>query len=161
MRNRVVLLSLLVSGFVLLGVMQGFSSQAPNGDSCFGEETYLLSAPEGVEAKRAPVSFKHFSHFDFACVKCHHTFDGSEPPMGCRVSGCHDETEPTIDSGKSDAWDDNMYFKTAFHKTCWLGCHKETRAKTWELRRTGKGGKAQLAKLPPTTCNGCHLPEGR
>ena len=69
--------------------------------------------------------------------------------------------EPDIASGKSDAWDDNMYFKTAFHKTCWLGCHKETRAKTWELRRTGKGGKAQLAKLPPTTCNGCHLPEGR
>ncbi|RPJ74539.1 MAG: hypothetical protein EHM15_05165 [Desulfobacteraceae bacterium] len=160
MRNRVVLLGVLVTGFVLVGMMQGVTSQATSGEACFGEETYTLSAPDGVEAKRSPVKFKHFAHFDFACVKCHHTFDGSEPPMGCSVSGCHDSTEPDIAPGKSDAWDDNMYFKTAFHKTCWLGCHKEIKAKNWELRSAIREGKVKPLKSGPTTCDGCHAPQG-
>jgi len=141
---------------ILAGVMQGFSASKEN--ACFGEERYTLSAPEGVESRRGPVEFPHHAHFEFACVRCHHTFDGTEPPTGCMVSGCHDATEaPPPLPGKSAAAD-MTYFKNAYHQTCWLGCHKEIKAKNLELQRAAAatGVKPKLAKTGPTTCNGCH-----
>jgi hypothetical protein len=35
----------------------------------------------------------------------------------------------------------NEYYKTAYHKTCWLGCHKEIKAKNRALQRASKGTK--------------------
>lgn len=158
MSYKFVWLVLTVAGVVLLGVIQGFSGQSNN--SCFGEANYTLKAPEGVEARRGPVKFPHQTHFEFACVKCHHTFDGSEPPMGCAVSGCHDSTEtPAPRGGKVPPASENMYyFKNAYHQTCWLGCHKEIKARNLELQKEAlkKNTKAKLARTGPTTCDGCH-----
>jgi hypothetical protein len=155
MRTKIVCVVLMVLGVVLLGVIQSFSSQ----NSCFGEEKYALKAPEGVESRRGPVNFPHQAHFEYACIKCHHTFDGSEPPMGCTVSGCHDTIEaPPIKFGKSNPSENMDYFKNAFHQACWLGCHKEIKAKNLELQKaaSAKNTKAKLAKTGPTTCDGCH-----
>ena len=149
MRSRIVWVALLVASVVLMGVIQGFSGQDKS--SCFGEEKYALKAPEGVESRRGPVNFPHQAHFEFACVKCHHTFDGSEPPMGCMVSGCHDTTEATpFKSGKSCASENTDYFKNAYHQTCWLGCHKEIN----EIVTKG------MAHAPVTKqdCTVCHDP---
>jgi hypothetical protein len=164
MRNKIVWVVAMVVGVVLLWGIQGFSGQGKDGNSCFGEDKYLLKAPEGVEARRGPVNFPHQAHFEFACVKCHHTFDGSEPPMGCTVSGCHDTTEaPAVKSAKSSASDNMDYYKNAYHQTCWLGCHKEIKARNAELQKAAaaKGAKAKLAKSGPTTCDGCHGKAGR
>jgi hypothetical protein len=50
------------------------------------------------------------------------------------------------------------YFKNAYHQTCWLGCHKEIKAKNMELQKaaSAKNTKAKLSKTGPTTCDGCH-----
>jgi hypothetical protein len=161
MRNRIGLVVLLVVGLVLFGVVQAFSGPANN--SCFGDETYQLKPPEGVQAKRGAVKFPHQAHFEFACAKCHHTFDGSEPPMGCMVSGCHDATAAPIRTGKAGSAENMDYFKNAFHQTCWLGCHKEIKAKNLELQKTAvaAGTKAKLLKSGPTTCDGCHGKTGK
>jgi len=163
MRNKIVVAVLMVVGVVLLGVIHGFSAQAKNGNSCFGEEAYELKAPEGVEARRGAVKFPHQAHFQFACLKCHHTFDGSEPPMGCMVSGCHDSIEAPAALGKAGASENMDYFKNAFHKTCWLGCHKEIKAQNLALQKAAaaKGTKAKLARTGPTTCDKCHGRPGR
>lgn len=161
MRNRIGLVVLVVVGLVLFGVVQAFSG--PSKDSCFGDETYQLKPPEGVPAKRGAVKFPHQAHFDFACAKCHHTFDGSEPPMGCMVSGCHDATAAPIRTGKAGSAENMDYFKNAFHQTCWLGCHKELRTKNIELQKAAvaAGTKAKLVKTGPTTCDGCHGKTGK
>jgi hypothetical protein len=163
MRNKTVVAVLMVVGVVLLGVIHGFSAQATSGDSCFGEASYEIKAPEGVDARRGPVKFPHQAHFDFACVKCHHTFDGSEPPMGCMVSGCHDSIEAPVTTGKAGASENMDYFKNAFHKACWLGCHKEIKVRNMELQKAAaaKGVKPKLAKTGPTTCDRCHGKPGR
>ena len=50
MRNRTGFVVLMVAGLVLFGVVQAFSGPAKNG-GCFGEDTYQLKPPEGVQAK--------------------------------------------------------------------------------------------------------------
>jgi hypothetical protein len=163
MRNRIGWVVLLVVSMVLFGVVQAFSGPAKNGNDCFGEETYQLKPPEGVQAKRGAVKFPHQAHFDFACVKCHHTFDGSDAPMGCATSGCHDAGAAPIRTGKSASTEDMSYFKNAYHQTCWLGCHKELRTKNTALQKAAaaQGTKAKLIKTGPTTCDGCHGKTGK
>jgi hypothetical protein len=158
MRSKAVWVFVVVAaGWAWIG-NPGGSAIAKDEGSCFGEATYMLRPPEGVEPKRQPVKFPHHDHFQFGCVKCHHTFEGTEPPMGCTVSGCHDVVESERGPGSADAWDNNEYYKTALHKTCWLGCHKEIKAKNALLQKAAKAGRAKLEKSGPTTCNGCHQP---
>ena len=159
MRNRTGLVVIMVMGLVLFGVVQAFSGSTQNsGNACFGEESYQLKAPDGVQAKRGTVKFPHQAHFDFACNKCHHTFEGSEAPMGCMTSGCHDSIKAPVRTGKAGSAENMDYFKNAFHQTCWLGCHKDIKAKNAELQKAAlaQGTKAKLAKTGPTTCDGCH-----
>jgi hypothetical protein len=161
MRNRIGLMVLAVTAVALFGVVQAFSGS--NNDGCFGQDSYQLKPPEGVQAKRGAVKFPHQAHFDFACVKCHHTFDGSDAPMGCAVSGCHDSTEAPVRTGKNASADNMSYFKNAYHQTCWLGCHKELRTQNMELQKAAaaKGTKAKTIKTGPTTCDGCHGKTGK
>jgi len=84
----------------------------------------LLKAPKSVESKRPAVNFPHVAHFDYACKKCHHTWSGAEPIVGCKASGCHDlETSPKP-GNKAKAGSEMKYYKNAYHTQC-VGCHSK------------------------------------
>jgi len=127
--------SLLVSLFCaallcMFAVPSAFAVEAPAGDM-------MITAPEGAKTKKKPVAFSHVKHGEFKCQDCHHTWDGKAPIKKCTDSGCHD-----IVAAKGKDKKDIKYFETAFHNSCYKGCHKD-------LKKAGK-------KTGPTACGKCH-----
>jgi hypothetical protein len=127
--------SLLVSLFsmaliCMFAVPSAFAVDAP-------AEDMLLKAPEGADAKKNPVNFSHVKHAEFECQDCHHTWDGASPIKKCTESGCHD-----IVAAKGAEKKNVKYFETAFHNTCYKGCHKD-------LKMAGK-------PTGPMSCTQCH-----
>jgi hypothetical protein len=51
-------------------------------------------------------------------------------------------------TGKADASENMDYFKNAFHKTCWLGCHKGDQGQEYGVAEGSrqKGTTAKLAR---------------
>ncbi len=98
----------------------------------------LLSAPESITAKKAPVQFPHGKHSNagLECKTCHHKWDGKSEMLKCSSAGCHDQP-----SKKAD-----MSFYKAFHaskaKQSCVGCHK--------------AAKKQGNTVAPTSCRQCH-----
>ncbi len=156
-KRNIALAVLMMVAFGFLAAVQGFSSPASKDDMCVPMGVITLKAPDGVESKRAEVPFPHAKHFDAACVACHHTWDLTEPIVGCTTSGCHDLAElPKKKAGeKVDEEAVMAYYKTAFHKNC-ITCHKEIKAKNAALQKSAQTLKTALPKTGPTTCSGCH-----
>jgi hypothetical protein len=105
----------------------------------------VLTAPEGVEMKQAPVSFSHGSHSDLECTACHHMWDGKGDIGGCMDQGCHDLVQAVTPQERRDP----LYFYNAFHARTSLiscvGCHSD-------------GRKAGLP-TGPVGCQECHTRE--
>ena len=105
----------------------------------------VLSAPEGVAMKQAPVSFSHKRHSAQECTACHHMWDGKGAIGGCMDPGCHDLADARTPQEKKDP----TWFYNAFHArgsliSC-VGCHGEMR----------KAGQA----TGPIGCQECHKRE--
>lgn len=114
----------------------------------------VLSAPDGVEAKRTPVAFPHNAHFDYNCQVCHHQWEKDASLTGCME--CHALTEsPRKADGSLDADEAIMYYKTAYHTLC-IGCHKDIKVKNQSLATSGQVLKDKLPPTGPTGCIGCH-----
>lgn len=116
-----------------------------------------IAPPEGVDAKRASVSFPHSLHFDQDCQACHHDWDSSEAGQNCTTSGCHDQLEPDESTRNINDSKNNLYFLTAYHKIC-FHCHlslkKQTKAQVKSSMNTQ--GDPRSAKDAPVRCSGCH-----
>lgn len=128
-----------------------------NESLCIPIGTITLSAPEGVESKKAAVAFPHSRHFSYKCQECHHTWEMDADLSGCMTSGCHDLAQAPSPSTDDEAI---RYYKKAFHSKC-IGCHqeikKQNRAAEKQLRIDGKNTK--IAATGPTGCNQCHAGE--
>lgn len=123
---------------------------------CIPMKTIEINPPDGVEAKRASVTFPHNTHFGFACKTCHHTWKAQEPVKSCVTSGCHDLQEtPQKKDAAQDGKSDISYYKNAFHGQC-IGCHKKIKAQNDSLVKSGKILKDQLPPTGPTGCIQCH-----
>lgn len=116
-----------------------------------------LSAPDGVEQKRALVEFPHSRHFGFECKTCHHTWEGTSPITGCMTSDCHDVIEAATKTkkGTPSRAEEIRYFKKAYHESC-IGCHKIMRLKNRKLEMSGKKLDNPLPSPGPSSCIGCH-----
>ena len=152
--KRVLILMLcgmIVAAFSGLAV----SSEMSEEKLCVPTGTITIHAPEGVEAKRAPVAFPHSAHFDYACKECHHNWEGDTDLNSCTASGCHELTERPDTTDPSEAI---LYFKKTFHKKC-ISCHAE-------IKRANKAAgasasvSAKMMKTGPTGCKECHPKEG-
>jgi hypothetical protein len=119
-----------------------------------------LSAPEGVESKRAEVEFPHSIHFGFDCRTCHHKWESTEVIQGCTTSGCHDVTvAPTrAEKRTMKAEEAIKYYKTAYHNMC-IGCHKEMKKINKELEMSHRKLDKELPRTGPTGCHQCHPKE--
>ena len=119
--------------------------------------TLTISAPRGIEPRRAPVAFPHSQHFDYNCKSCHHTWDGHNPVKNCTTSACHDLAEPSRDDqGRIASAIDNMrYFKTAYHQKC-ITCHKDLNTQRQALEKSSALITQPLPKTGPTGCIECH-----
>ena len=113
-----------------------------------------LAPPETIEAKRAAVAFDHPTHFDFACMECHHKWDKVSPIAGCMTSGCHDldKLEKKTSANKAEAV---RYYKNAYHKMC-ITCHKEIKAQNVKIEKSQIAIEGKLMAVGPTSCIGCH-----
>jgi len=144
-RAWVVLLSLVLASVV------SFSSSFAD-ELCIPLGSIELSAPEGVEAKRAAVEFPHSQHFSINCQACHHTWEYGDDDMSCMTSGCHDEETAPKEGDKI------AYFKEAYHKAC-IGCHKAIQKRNKALELSKKAVQDQLENTGPTSCVACHPKE--
>jgi hypothetical protein len=120
----------------------------------------VLSAPDGVEQKRAAVDFPHSRHFGFECQTCHHTWEGTTQIKGCMTAGCHDVTEAATKAkeGTPTRAEEIRYFKKAYHESC-IGCHKVMKLKNRKIEMSGKKIDGPLPNPGPSTCIGCHPKE--
>jgi len=119
--------------------------------------TLVLQAPAGVETKRTVVAFPHGNHFDYACKKCHHNWDGHSEIKTCTTSGCHDQTATSIKSEKAvaPASSPMRYYKQAYHQAC-IQCHRTLKLENTRLAQTVFFTKTKIQKTGPTGCIGCH-----
>ena len=119
-----------------------------------------LKAPDAVETKRAAVEFPHSQHMTLACNNCHHTWDGTEPIVGCLTSGCHDlDALPKKEDGKSVDKDNAFrYYKNAFHGQC-IGCHKTMKVKIQKMSGALASIDGKVPTTGPTGCIECHPKE--
>jgi len=141
-RELVILLSLVLASAV------SFSSSFAD-EMCIPLGNIELAAPQGVEAKRAPVDFPHSAHFAINCNECHHTWEYGDDDMSCTTSGCHDELKAPKEGDKI------AYFKEAYHKAC-ISCHKAIQAQNKALEMSKRTVEGQLEKTGPTSCVACH-----
>ena len=120
----------------------------------------VLSAPDGVEQKRAAVDFPHSRHFGFECQTCHHTWEGTTQIKGCMTAGCHDVTEAATKAKEGTPTRDEeiRYFKKAYHESC-IGCHKVMKLKNRKIEMSGKKIDGPLPNPGQSTCIGCHPKE--
>ena len=109
---------------IVFGSVLVVSGEEDAEDMCVPMGTIVLSAPDGVEQKRASVEFPHSRHFGFECQTCHHKWEGTNEIKGCMTSGCHDVTEAATKSrqGTPLRAEEIRYFKKAYHESC-IGCH--------------------------------------
>ena len=83
---------------------------------------------------KTPVTLDHKKHVvanKIVCTECHHTWKEKERKTPQKCAECHKAKE----KGK-------LGLKRAYHKQCYLDCHKNSK----------KAGK----KAGPTLCSGCH-----
>ena len=145
-------LLLIVLAGVLFCVPMFYAEAQDAEELCIPVGTITLAAPDGVEAKRAPVDFPHSQHFAINCMECHHEWDGGTEYLSCSTSGCHDVIEPP---SKADPDDAALYFKTAFHKSC-IGCHKAIKAENKKRAQSMLSPVKELLPVGPTGCVECH-----
>jgi hypothetical protein len=119
-----------------------------------------LAAPASVETKRVAVEFPHNMHLTLACNNCHHTWEGTQPIVGCMTSGCHDlaALPRKADSKAVDTDQAFRYYKNAFHGQC-IGCHKSMKVNIQEMASTLASIDGKLPRTGPTGCIGCHPKE--
>ena len=148
---------------LLIGIVAGASlgvAVAGDEEMCVPMGTITLEPPDTVEAKRAAVEFQHGRHFVLACNKCHHTWKGAEPIVGCMTSGCHDlATLPRKEGSKIIDKDQAFrYYKNAYHGQC-IGCHKQMKQEIKQMANTLAGIEGKLPVTGPTGCIDCHPKE--
>jgi hypothetical protein len=150
MRVRVLLFGFVV--LIFCGISLTVADEAE--DMCIPMGTIELAPPETVEAKRSAVAFHHPTHFDFACMECHHTWDKVSAIQGCMTSGCHDldKLEKKDAANKTEAM---RYYKNAYHKMC-ITCHKEIKAQNAKIEKSQVAIEGKLMAAGPTSCLGCH-----
>ncbi len=133
--------------------MAGNETAAADQDTlCIPMGDLTLAPPETVEARRASVVFPHATHFNYACMTCHHQWDGKEPVQSCGTTGCHDLNVPP-EPGNHD--DQISYYKNAFHKNC-IGCHRKIKAWNKKVAMAVDGSDKQVRPTGPTGCTQCH-----
>ncbi len=152
------LLSLVMA--LILGSVMIVSGEEDAEDMCVPMGTIELSAPDGVEQKRASVGFPHAQHFGFECQTCHHKWDNTSQIQGCMTSGCHDVKEAATKTkqGTPLRADEIRYFKKAYHESC-IGCHKVMKLKNRKIEMSGQKIDGPLPNPGPTSCMGCHPKE--
>ncbi len=136
------------------------SESMETSEMCIPMGQITLTAPEPVEAKRAPVEFNHSLHFEINCNRCHHMWEKDEAIIGCTTSGCHELTESPVKAGGSEFEGEPpiLYYKNAFHSLC-IGCHKEISASNKKLELSRGKLPDQLPATGPTGCIQCHPKE--
>ncbi|MFO7886399.1 MAG: cytochrome c3 family protein [Desulfobacteraceae bacterium] len=111
-----------------------------------------IEAPGDVWQSRASVSFPHSDHFNYACMTCHHEWDGYSPIESC--AACHDETSPHESTRDIKDPRNAYYFLAAYHNGC-INCHR-TLLKQRQTIEKNAPGKKNLPAYGPVRCNGCH-----
>ena len=139
------------------GFYNGFAQEA-EGDLIVPLGTIILSAPDGVDAKKADVEFTHGVHFDYNCKTCHHSWTGTTEIAGCMTSGCHDQIEPIKNEAGKEEMASARYYKEAFHTQC-IDCHKEIKMKNSATEADKTILEPELLPEGPTGCNECHPKE--
>jgi hypothetical protein len=101
------------------------------------DKSLTLDPPEeGMEAKRAAVSFPHLQHsMDYGCSKCHHEWDMQKRNVPQSCVSCHNDFELT--HGESSYF--GAYHSRQSEWSC-VGCHS-------------KQGEKSAA---PLKCPACH-----
>jgi hypothetical protein len=149
----------LVSLCVVLSMVVGvsFAVSEELEELCIPMQTLVLEPLSGVEQHRSSVEFPHATHFNFACQRCHHDWNGKTEIQACTTSGCHDQVKTPKAEGAKESSDalSVKYFKKAYHELC-IGCHKDIKQKNKELELSMKTLKTALAKTGPTGCIQCH-----
>lgn len=152
----------MVFGLMAAGIVAGFLGTAAIGSDtsdetlCIPMGRILLEAPEGVDAKRSPVTFHHPVHYQYTCQTCHHDWAGEAEIVGCMTSGCHDLTESPLKAGATEPSETIRYYKNAYHELC-IGCHMEINTRNREAERSLVPGRTvQLKRSGPTGCVQCH-----
>jgi len=132
------------------GLYNGFAQES-EGDLIVPLGNIPLSAPDGVEAKRADVDFPHGVHFDYNCKTCHHSWTGTAEVAGCMTSGCHDQAQTV----EGDEMASVRYYKEAYHTQC-IDCHKEIKMTNKATESDKTILNPELLPEGPTGCNECH-----
>lgn len=127
---------------------------------CIPLQTLVIEPLSGAEQQRASVEFPHGTHFNYACQRCHHTWNGREEIKNCTTSGCHDQlaTPKQSDSDMSPEALALTYYKKAYHQLC-IGCHKQIKQQNKQIELSKKPITTALAKTGPTGCIECHPKE--
>jgi hypothetical protein len=133
---------------------------AEEGEMCVPLGVITLKPPETVEPKRSAVPFKHGLHLTLACNSCHHTWEGTEPIVGCMTSGCHDlDALPKKEDSKAVDKDEAFrYYKSAYHDQC-IGCHKSMKQEIEKMANSLASIDGKLPVTGPVGCVGCHPKE--
>lgn len=124
---------------------------------CIPMKTLVLEPLSGAKQHRSSVDFPHSTHFNFACQRCHHDWNGQTEVQTCMTSGCHDQlkTPSAVELKSISGAAEIKYFKKAYHQLC-LGCHREMKQKNAELELSKKVIKSKLPDVGPTACADCH-----
>jgi hypothetical protein len=148
----VVILAIFSFGLVLAGESEE--------SMCIPMGTIVITAPDGVEAKRAAVEFPHATHFSYTCNTCHHKWDRETPVLSCMTTDCHDATaSPKKSEGrKVDPEMAVRYYKTAYHDAC-IGCHKDIKQKNKAIENSYRSASEPIQPSGPTGCTECHPKE--
>ena len=119
--------------------------------------TLTISAPRGIQPRRAPVPFPHSRHFDFNCKTCHHKWDGFVPVRSCAATDCHDRTTSVMQDNPQVGPNsiDVGYYKNAYHKRC-IACHRRLFEEREEQAKKVTVIRETLPRTGPTGCIGCH-----
>lgn len=145
---------------ITVGISFDVAGEDPESQMIVPMGVITLTAPQGVESKKAPVEFPHSRHFATDCKSCHHKWQGEEKIKGCQTSGCHDQAQAPKKAGSYLSYSDVAikYFKYAYHQAC-IGCHKEIKAKNKQLAQSYQVVKEQLPPAGPSGCIECHRDE--
>ncbi|MFH0726957.1 MAG: cytochrome c3 family protein [Pseudomonadota bacterium] len=144
-------------GVLLVAVGISFAASEELDELCIPMQVLVLEPLSGATQHRSSVQFPHATHFNYACQRCHHDWNGKTEVQTCTTSGCHDQAKtPKADAMKepSDAIA-VKYYKKAYHKLC-IGCHKDIKQKNTALEFSKKTLTVTLAKTGPTGCIQCH-----
>jgi hypothetical protein len=143
--------------FIVVLCFAGISGSFGNeSELCVPMGVIVISPPEKVEPKNAPVDFHHSKHFMYECRQCHHKWDGTTANLSCGTSNCHDlGTNPKAEGKQEKLPMAYRYFKNAYHNQC-IGCHKANKQNNLKLELSKKTLKSNLKNPGPTGCVECH-----